>query len=288
MGGFENLKAMIEAEALMKRKKIFKDNRMGDIEFCGQEDVIVNAEVEKGQIDENEALKVAEVSKPESVQTSEMDEPRHIFIDSAKENESAGTVEAVQMIRAMGGDNMGNSVEVIDLCLSSSEDDKTVSGASLERSVEDSGKAVQKRTAITGAKDGINCVEVTYLCSSPSEDDKPISDVNLGRSAEDMVPVRPVARENKRKRRRKKARVITQKDKVEDAKEENDAKYNVVLRMLLRKPRYFDSPDWNFETCSNCGKENHTAASCKVKRQNKPCFLCASFKHSWKYCKQVW
>lgn len=280
LSGFGNLKAMIEAEALMRRNKRCRKEQKGETVFCAHVDASVNAEVDRGQIDEKDALKVIEFSKPESFQTSE-----NLFFDLAKENEVAGATETVMTIE-MGGDNERNSVEVIDLCLPSSDDDKSVSDASLERSVEDSVKAVQTTTT-TGGNDCTNCVEVIELCSSPSNVDKPISHVTLDKSVEDMVPVGPVSRENRRRRTKKKRR-RTANDNVEDAKEANDAKYNVVLQMLLRKPRYFDPLDSNFETCSNCGKENHTAASCKVQKKSKPCFLCASFKHSWKNCVQVW
>lgn len=287
LSGFDNLKAMIEAEAFMGRKKRNRKRRKREIEFCGQQDVTISAEEEKGQLDKNEALKVVEVSKPESVGTSEMDEPRHLVIDPAKEIEGASMVEAMQTVKVVGGDDGRNSFEVIDLCSSSAENDKSVSRVSLERSVENMGKAVQTTATITGANDGVNCVEKSNLCSLRLQDDKLISDVSLGRRVEDTISIGPIVGERQQKKRRKTTCVIEAKDKVEDARKENDSKYNVVLRMLLRKPRYFDPPDWNLETCSNCGKENHTAATCKVQKQKKPCFLCGSFKHSWKNCKQV-
>lgn len=287
LSGFDNLKAMIEAEAFMRRKKRNRKRKKREIEFCGQEDVSVSAEEEKGQLDKNQPLKVVEVSKPESVLTTEMDGSRHLFIDPAKDNEGASMGEPMPMVRVVGGNDGGNSFEVIDLCLSSTDDDKSVSGVSLERSVEDMGKAVQTTATITGANDGVKSVEMNNLYSLRLEDDKPLSDMRLGRRVEDTVSVGPIVGERQQKKRRKKTRVIEAKDKVEDARKENEAKYNVVLRMLLRKPRYFDPPGWNSETCSNCGKENHTAATCKMQKQNKPCFLCGSFKHRWKNCKQV-
>ncbi|KAH9737758.1 zinc knuckle (CCHC-type) family protein [Citrus sinensis] len=286
LSGFDNLKAMIEAEAFMRRKKRNRKRKKREIEFCGQEDVSVSAEEEKGQLDKSQPLKVVEVSKPESVLTTEMDGSRHLFIDPAKDNEGASMGEPMPMVRVVGGNDGGNSFEVIDLCLSSTDDDKSVSGVSLERSVEDMGKAVQTTATITGANDGVKSVEMNNLYSLRLEDDKPLSDMRLGRRVEDTVSVGPIVGERQQKKRRKKTRVIEAKDKVEDARKENEAKYNVVLRMLLRKPRYFDPPGWNSETCSNCGKENHTAATCKMQKQNKPCFLCGSFKHRWKNCKQ--
>ncbi|KAF7815412.1 zinc finger CCHC domain-containing protein 7-like [Senna tora] len=59
---------------------------------------------------------------------------------------------------------------------------------------------------------------------------------------------------------------------------------NIVLRKLLRGPRYFDPPDSNWVTCYNCGEGGHTAANCKVAKRKRPCFVCGSLEHSVKQC----
>ncbi|XP_044491989.1 uncharacterized protein LOC123215806 isoform X1 [Mangifera indica] len=216
--GFENLKAMIEAEAL------------------NQEDATANAAKEKDELGKEEAVEIVEASKPESVQMSEMIEPQNFVIDAMNEKEDASTITSVETTKGIGVDDGVNSSELIDPFLPSS-----------------------------GA-------------------DRAISDVSCSRGVEDMVGAVVVVK--KKRRRRKKSKRRTEQNKVDAAKEEDDAKDNAVLRMLLRKPRYFDPTDWYWVTCSICGKENHTEASCKVRKRKKACFLCGRFNHIWKYCRQ--
>ncbi|KAL5537801.1 hypothetical protein UlMin_046129 [Ulmus minor] len=59
---------------------------------------------------------------------------------------------------------------------------------------------------------------------------------------------------------------------------------NIVLRKLLRGPRYFDPPDSSWGTCYNCGEEGHAAVNCTSARRRKPCFICGSFEHNAKQC----
>ncbi|XP_010247154.1 PREDICTED: zinc finger CCHC domain-containing protein 7-like [Nelumbo nucifera] len=78
-------------------------------------------------------------------------------------------------------------------------------------------------------------------------------------------------------------------DNIELRKEEAGAveiSDNIVLRKLLRGPRYFDPQEGSFDKCYNCGEEGHTAASCTSKKRKKPCFVCGSFEHGAKRCKQ--
>ncbi|KAK3205533.1 hypothetical protein Dsin_019579 [Dipteronia sinensis] len=63
---------------------------------------------------------------------------------------------------------------------------------------------------------------------------------------------------------------------------------NEVLRKLLRKPRYFDSPDSNWQTCYNCGEEGHTAVNCpSASKRKKPCFVCGNFDHGARQCSKA-
>ncbi|CAN1306985.1 hypothetical protein LINPERPRIM_LOCUS26951 [Linum perenne] len=60
---------------------------------------------------------------------------------------------------------------------------------------------------------------------------------------------------------------------------------NAVLRMLLRRPRYFDPPDDGLEElCPLCGQDGHVARRCVLQNQKKPCFLCGISGHAWKHC----
>ncbi|XP_058105763.1 uncharacterized protein LOC131249171 [Magnolia sinica] len=61
---------------------------------------------------------------------------------------------------------------------------------------------------------------------------------------------------------------------------------NVVLRKLLRGPRYFDPPDSRLETCYNCGEEGHIVANCTEEKRKKPCFVCGKFGHGARQCTQ--
>ncbi|KAJ4705477.1 Zinc finger, CCHC-type [Melia azedarach] len=292
LSGFENLKAMIEAEASLRTKKRDRKKK-GKIELCAQENDNIDVDEWVQQLSEDEALKMVEASKLESLPISKIMEAQNQVIDAAKEDEGGGSGRTLE---TTGADDVGNSVEttkatgvesgvnsveleVIDIVSSSSEDDGLVSDVSLGRSVENTVESVLT-TKATGADDRVNSVPVI------DEVDKSISDVISGRNVENTMPADPVVGEKKRKRRRKKTK-IKAKDTTDDAREGDDAKDNIVLRVLLRKPRYFDPPDWNVKTCSICGKENHTAESCNAQNQKKPCFLCGSPTHIWKYCRKA-
>ncbi|KAL7174541.1 hypothetical protein ACSBR2_033728 [Camellia fascicularis] len=59
---------------------------------------------------------------------------------------------------------------------------------------------------------------------------------------------------------------------------------NIVLRKLLRGPRYFDPPDSGWGMCYNCGEEGHKTVNCTSARRRKPCFVCGSLEHNAKQC----
>ncbi|XVE90444.1 hypothetical protein DITRI_Ditri20bG0078200 [Diplodiscus trichospermus] len=63
---------------------------------------------------------------------------------------------------------------------------------------------------------------------------------------------------------------------------------NIVLRKLLRGPRYFDPPESGWETCYNCGEEGHMAVNCKsASKRKKPCFICGSLDHGARQCSKA-
>ncbi|KAG0530333.1 hypothetical protein BDA96_05G176800 [Sorghum bicolor] len=61
---------------------------------------------------------------------------------------------------------------------------------------------------------------------------------------------------------------------------------NMVLRKLLRIPRYFDPGETLLDTCFNCSEEGHVAANCPMEKRKKPCFVCGLFGHNAKQCTQ--
>ncbi|KAL8255864.1 hypothetical protein R6Q59_021803 [Mikania micrantha] len=58
------------------------------------------------------------------------------------------------------------------------------------------------------------------------------------------------------------------------------------VNRIQRGPRYFDPPDSDYGNCYNCGEDGHTITNCAAANCNKPCFLCGSFEHKAKRCKQ--
>ncbi|KAK3040196.1 hypothetical protein RJ639_028446 [Escallonia herrerae] len=94
----------------------------------------------------------------------------------------------------------------------------------------------------------------------------------------------------------KKKEVKTQDDAVDAAKEIDESlasnpvekSDNVVLRKLLRGPRYFDPPDSSWGVCFNCGEEGHMAVNCTSARRKKPCFVCGSLEHNVRQCTKVY
>ncbi|KAK1394513.1 hypothetical protein POM88_013569 [Heracleum sosnowskyi] len=68
---------------------------------------------------------------------------------------------------------------------------------------------------------------------------------------------------------------------IEDKIEISD---NIVMRKLLRGPRYFDLLDSGRGSCYNCGEEGHTAVRCTMAKRKKPCFVCGSLEHNAKQC----
>ncbi|GLT60960.1 hypothetical protein SLA2020_336980 [Shorea laevis] len=85
-----------------------------------------------------------------------------------------------------------------------------------------------------------------------------------------------------------KASVLTTEAVESVAPDAVDISDNIVLRKLLRGPRYFNLPDSGWETCYNCGEGGHMAVNCpSASKRKKPCFVCGSLDHGARNCSKA-
>lgn len=106
------------------------------------------------------------------------------------------------------------------------------------------------------------------------------------------------ASENKKKKKTKKKKQKTASLEDDDqsqclplsmpestAAESKEVAENLVMRKLLRGPRYFDPPGEQ-EQCYNCGQPGHHSVHCTVERPKKPCYVCGNVGHEARDCVQ--
>ncbi|CAL5428407.1 unnamed protein product [Camellia sinensis] len=141
-------------------------------------------------------------------------------------------------------------------------------------------------------------------CSSGQRNDSESKvDHSLLPLQKDEVVVTDVKSKRKSRKEKKSKKVKKQEETVVVAKDEEEAETikaieinelaetnpvekpdNIVLRKLLRGPRYFDPPDSGWGMCYNCGEEGHKTVNCTSARRRKPCFVCGSLEHNAKQC----
>ncbi|XP_022742379.1 protein AIR2-like isoform X2 [Durio zibethinus] len=195
------------------------------------------------------------------------------------------------------------------MVLSSSDDEEANEDLSL--------KIIEKALLVKAARlnegndsvsDDQEVVSVVDLSSSSSHDGVDVARTSGGGEDTDLdlKSKKIVKREKKKTKIEKftitedvdKAEMIEKVDTVEEALMSKaaeavesldpntvDISDNIVLRKLLRGPRYFDPPDSGWETCYNCGEEGHMAVNCKsASKRKKSCFLCGSLDHGARQC----
>ncbi|XVE96205.1 hypothetical protein REPUB_Repub02eG0201500 [Reevesia pubescens] len=160
-------------------------------------------------------------------------------------------------------------------------------------------QALKSRTE--GNIDEARPKEFIDLCSSSSYDDGLVSNISSIKSNGEMASVEATVNEDTKTVRREELKSIVAEENVEAGKKEMHAEKakcvetvkspeklveNTVLRMLLRKPRYYDLPSGSWASCLSCGEDHPTAANCRLQKQVKACYLCGSLQHTGQHCAQ--
>ncbi|KAK9289380.1 hypothetical protein L1049_007535 [Liquidambar formosana] len=256
---------MVAAEPILRKKK--KRRRRKKEKRSAAQVEIIDVVKEGKQPYIVKAMETTKALKPESVPITENIGTQKLTVDAAKEEEQADTskhVEKTKEIEDVVG--IGSSI-VIDLCLSSSEEDEVIRVLGGSRGVDEMLLAESIIDAAKGEQlEKIEAVETTKALETDSipvtELIVPLSEakqVDMGKGIEAVISCG------------------TESVEIED---------NVVLRQLLRKPRYFDPPESRWGMCRHCGEENHAAVNCTAQKRKKPCFVCGGLEHSGKRCKQ--
>ncbi|XP_050242419.1 uncharacterized protein LOC126691375 isoform X9 [Quercus robur] len=285
MTSFDNLRAMIEAEAFRRRKKKRKRNKkhkyiniidaLSDMQQSSDVQAVeTTGELDAEAVEETYMAEIAEkvisvmvdpeIEKPVMLKASSKDEDANNMKKKKYEDE-------YRMISDLTSfDNLRAMYEAEALMRKRRESLKTkkenIVSCAEEVSV-DAPKEVEQSDKVqavpTAEELEIKSVEV----DAPKEVEQ-----------SDKVQAVPTAEE-----------LEIKSVEVEMVKEEKQSVTSEGLEssLLLEKEsveknykwraRYFDPP---------YGEEFHTRGNCKGERQKRPCFICAGYGHSWKYCKQ--
>ncbi|EOY09643.1 Uncharacterized protein TCM_025041 isoform 2, partial [Theobroma cacao] len=259
LSGFDNLRAMIEGEAtVQRRKRRRKRKRKRKKNKQAQHPLLVDAgkpAIDTEQAGRDEAVRTVEVSKMDLIEIPATDVPQKPAVDTAvKESKMIATVQAVKSRTGGNGDEAG-SEDVFGLFSSSPEDGNLISNISSKKST---GKMLSVEATINKDSKTVWRNELKTVVAEETVD----------------VGKREIHAENAKC--------------VETVKSpETEPAQNTVLRRLLRKPRYFDSPNGFWARSFSCGEDHPAAAAnCTVQKRLKPCFLCGSLQHNGKHCVQ--
>ncbi|KAK6232363.1 hypothetical protein SCA6_002436 [Theobroma cacao] len=269
LSGFDNLRAVIEGEAtVQRRKRRRKRKRKRKKNKHAQHPLLVDAgkpAIDTEQAGRDEAVRTVEVSKMDLIEIPATDVPQKpavsfsssssFLVDTAvKESKMIATVQAVKSRTGGNGDEAG-SEDVFGLFSSSPEDGNLISNISSKNST---GKMLSVEATINKDSKTVWRNELKTVVAEETVD----------------VGKREIHAENAKC--------------VETVKSpETEPAQNTVLRRLLRKPRYFDSPNGFWARSFSCGEDHPAAAAnCTVQKRLKPCFLCVSLQHNGKHCVQ--
>ncbi|KAM3739162.1 hypothetical protein ACB098_08G004600 [Castanea mollissima] len=280
MTSFDNLRAMIEAEAFRRRKKKGKRNKkhkyiniidaLSDMQQSGEvqavkttgeldaEAVEIDALSDMQQSGEVQAVKTTGELDAEAVEETYMAKRAEKVISVMVDPE----IEKPVMLKARSKDEDANNMKkkkCEDECRVISD---LTSFDNLRAMYEAEALMRKNRESLKTKKENI------VSCAEEVSVDAPKEVEQL-----DRVQAVPTAEE-----------LEIKSVEVEMVKEEKQSVTSEGLESALsieknykRRVRYFDPP---------YGEEFHTRGNCKGERQKRPCFICAGYGHSWKYCKQ--
>ncbi|KAK4605712.1 hypothetical protein RGQ29_000141 [Quercus rubra] len=285
MTSFDNLRAMIEAEAFRRRKKKRKRNKKH--KYIN----IIDALSDMQQSSEVQAVETTGELDAEAVEETYMAERAEKVISVMVDPE----IEKPVMLKASSKDEDANNMKKKKY-----EDEYRVisdltSFDNLRAMYEAEALMRKKRESLKTKKENIvSCAEEVSVDAPkeveqsdkvqavPTAEELEIKSVEVDVTKEvwkaDIVKVVETTKTSE-----------TELIQVEMVKEEKQSVTSEGLEssLLLEKEsveknykwraRYFDPP---------YGEEFHTKGNCKGERQKRPCFICAGYGHSWKYCKQ--
>ncbi|GLT36030.1 hypothetical protein SLA2020_104350 [Shorea laevis] len=272
-----NNQPLLQGEPSVKRRKRRrKKKKKKNIEFDGQQQLPVNVPMDGEQALQEETAEIVNISEIESIQksTTTSDEPQKLVVDAAEVNM---LVETAKPEETRSEENVGgtDSTKDIDLCSSSSKDDGLISNVIFSIS---NGEMITVPTVLNEENKTERRMEPNIILTENNVDvRKEEKQAEKHKVVERMKPV-DVGKKGKQVEKYKDAETITPPEarQVE----------NIVLLSLLRKPRYFDSPDGSWVACCKGGGGDHEAADCILERK-KPCYMCGSLQHNGKHCRKV-
>ncbi|GKV41841.1 hypothetical protein SLEP1_g49322 [Rubroshorea leprosula] len=284
-----NYQPLLQGEPSMKRRKRRRrKKKKKNVEFDAQQQPPVNVPMDGEQTLQEETADIVDISEIESIQksTTTSDEPQKLVVDAAEVNM---LVETAKLVETRSEENVGgiDSTKDIDLCSSSSKDDRLISNVISSIST---GEMILVPTVLNEENKTERRMEPNIILTENNvvvRKEEKQAEKHKGVEAEKQAEKHKVVERMKPVDVGKKGKQV---EKCKDAETmtppEARQVENIVLQSLLRKPRYFDSPDGSWVACCKCGGGYHEAADCILERK-KPCYMCGSLQHNGKHCRKV-